>query len=292
MICPNCGDEGGAATDQCPYCGIFYIKWMIRQHRTRKTGGNNRRRPPRRTWGRAWTLALVIGFAAGAAAARYILSGAAPRPNPYARLGAAPSLLRERTKDILRDALIQAKPLDVRLEPVDFTGYFLQGVNSLNLENLKASDARVRPLRPGTAQESKAEDTLPCKCLVAGQWKYFASPPGKAAGAQECWSSIRKLKRDTIWDNPFWEISWEKLVWAPAKKRWAHFTPEEDRAFFARFIAEELDANAEKLDAEQSLREFRAAGKNPALLKIALVTAYRTRLRRAGARYRLEKMEK
>jgi len=99
------------------------------------------------------------------------------------------------------------------------------------------------------------------------------------------------MHRKSKFDFAYWDVFWVKLVWAPQKGRWAYFTRREDRELFRRYIEVRLDDEEEKRDTAESLRLLKEAAKNATLVKMAVLTAYRSRLRRAGARYRLEKME-
>ncbi len=295
MICPKCGHKNDAEDEQCPRCGIFYIKWMISKYRIKKTAGKGLRFAATR-WRRMriWPFALGAGFAGGLTAAWLLLARAPVDTVPYASVKVSATTLREGTERLLKDAQKRAETRGVRLTTADFADYFIQGANSLTLANLKTAAetaSPARPTQPGSRQEHDVRDLSPCKCLAAGRWHYYASPPGDEAGAQECWAMVRTLKRETIWDNVFWDIVWEKLVWAPGKKRWAHFTTKEDQDLFRRFIAVELGESAEREDSEESLKDLRTASGNNALLKRAVIRAYRTRLRRAGALHRLELLE-
>lgn len=295
MICPKCGFNSDTDASQCPKCGIFYIKWMISKYRSKSVERLRgfRLRMPAKLRGRIWPYALAAGFAAGIVVAPWLLTGGPRIENHYAAVKIPKNLFRERTREILEEAKSRAEPYGVRITPTDFQGYFSQGAKSFTLANIRAAEkesGRLRPTHPGTGEETAQDPALNFKCRVAGNWRYFKAAAQAPPDASECWAAVRTLKRKTIWDNPYEEILWNRLVWAAKKESWAYFTRERDQKLFIRHIADTLSKNDEREDLQESKAAARKAGTNRALLKPAILTAYRTRIRRAGARYRLEKL--
>jgi hypothetical protein len=287
MICPKCGFDNKSDEEKCPKCGIFYIRWMIRQF---KQKGVKRLQEKRRLW----PAALVAGFAAGAAAV--ILNTPQPIDSETKRPSLSPplSVIGKQIDPLLEEAVVLAQPYGVRITQADFNAFFTQGFNSFTPSNLREAEkksGRPRPTRPGTTEELNGSETRPIKCLIRGEWRYFSSPPGAQAEAQECWRSERRLRRKTIWDNPYTDVVWNKLAWSPGKNRWAEFTIKHERYLYREFIRRELGDATERADLEESKAKIRTAGKNKSLMKTALVTAFRTRARRLGATYRLESLK-
>jgi len=298
MLCPKCGFDSDTDARQCPKCGIFYIKWMISQYRAKSVEKLRgfRLRMPAKLRGRLWPYALAAGFAVGIVASPWLLTGGPNREaeNHYAAIKVSANLVRKRTADILEDAQNRTEPYGVRITPTDFQGYFSQGANSFTLANLRAAEkesGRPRPTHSGNGEESTQDPDLNFKCRVANHWRYFKAAAQAPPNASECWAAVRTLKRKTIWDNPYEDIRWNRLVWAAKKGSWAYFTREQDRELFIRHIANTLSESNERLDLSESKAAARGAGTNRALLKSAFLTAYRTRLRRAGARYRLQRLK-
>lgn len=300
MLCPNCGQANDEHAHSCSACGIYFIKWMIQQHKRER----EQQRAPAKTRARAprWTLphqfsraalglAIALAFLAGLLAA-WLLKPRAPDPwLVYGPLPVPEGIMLARTERLFGEAKPAAEALGIALDPKELGGFFQQGVDSFRLGNLRqaAADAGVGPARePPAPGDRDAPPERPVACRLGGRWERFAAPPGREA--LECWALDRELKRRYETDWAYWEITRVRLRWVPEKRGWAYFTRAEDRALFAEHIRRRLGTEARAADERESRGVLRDARGNPAVLKAALLTAYRTRLRREGALYRLEKL--
>lgn len=296
MICPKCGQQNDESAHECVSCGIYFIRWMIQQHRRIRTRAGPRGpaplfRFPREFSRGAVAAVFLVGIGAGFTAGRLM-----PAPPPtmwgsYAPVTIPFSAADKGVAGLLAEARANA-PQGLQLPATLLHGYFSQGANSFTAENLRlaAQDAGNAPqvVRILEDEYYKHKKT-PFKCLVDGHWAFFASAPGADAGAQECWA----LGRVSMMDGDFLikPTAWEALQWAPGKARWALFTRDEDKELFRRYIETRLGPDAEAADIEEG-KEIVKNGSDKARQASAALTPYRTRARRAGALYRLRKLGK
>ncbi len=296
MICPKCGQEAQDDLVSCSSCGIIFIKWMIRQHRLRKEEGLGARgselkkillRLPRQFTRRFLAAAVLLSFAAGLLISFLLLRG--PSPESPARISLR--TVEKRTASILEEARAQAKPYGVTVNAADFSDFFKQGFESLNSKNLLAAAAdsgRELSTRLGNLKEDRAHEDRPFKCRLGGVWFFFEESPSRA-GFQECWLMTRRLRPGGKGRAPRWDIQWRKLSWSPERGRWALFTRQEEEELFAAYIESRFGKSAQDADLAAAQKLLQATVPKDEL-KRGLLRAYLTRMRREGARYRLESL--
>lgn len=297
MICPKCGQQAEDDLVSCSNCGIIFIKWMIAQHRLRREEGRGSRasrlkiillRLPRQFSRRVLAAAVLLGLAWGLLASRLLSDRGPISPEP---VRVSLRVIEKRTASILEAARAQARSYGVTVNTADFSGHFKQGFKSLNFENLLAAAAesgRELSTRLGNLKEDRGFQDRPFKCRIDGAWSFFAASPAQAAGIQECWLMTRSFRPGGKGRAPSWTIRWRKLAWAPRKGRWALFTRQQESELFAAYIRSRLGKLAQDEDQAASRKILRSPRIPKSGLKRALLRAYRTRLRREGALYRLE----
>jgi len=133
------------------------------------------------------------------------------------------------------------------------------------------------------------------KCLINGQWVYSEGMPATDDGVGECWS--RRSGRRTEYGGTFTiqymgglGRAWERYVWQPNNRRWAPYGEGDEIGVMQRMIDTEYGFEAENRDREESRKQLEWAGDNRENRKLAIIRAYEARIRREGARYRLESM--
>jgi hypothetical protein len=91
---------------------------------------------------------------------------------------------------------------------------------------------------------------------------------------------------------------WERRIWQPHNKRWAPYPESTGQLIRQYIIEEEYGLEAEWKDRESSTKQIERIEDSPhyqrnarartSFIKQAILEAYKTRVLRAGARYRLE----
>jgi len=288
VICPNCGIENPETSHGCGSCGIIFIKWMIQRHRAsrreaRKPGLGFPRKFSRAALGAAVTAGSLAGIAAG-----WLLHPLVPardaRPASFSG-----SEAKARLAPLLQEIQDRGEPLGVSFGFSDIRPYFDEGFRSLTIPNLVAVAGEEAPERQDSdPMEYTSHKDRPFRCRIDGVWSYHPAPPPDDFGARECWllSRVFRTRKQVV--AVYWDYFWRKLQWAPEKGRWAVFTREQERRLFAAYIEAHLGDDARRRDEESSQTLLRRGGSDRQALKEAVLTAYRSSVRREGALLTLE----
>jgi hypothetical protein len=139
------------------------------------------------------------------------------------------------------------------------------------------------------------------KCLQDGRWIYLDHMPA-TDGISECWHRQSGQRRhDTgsmvIHYGNSWIDRWERWVWQPSNVRWAPYSEHDEQRILQQMIDTEYGYEAIDRDRERSQADLERALANTSLrepyrsqhIKQAILTGYRTRIEREGARWRLER---
>ena len=139
------------------------------------------------------------------------------------------------------------------------------------------------------------------RCVEHGRCVYTDRMPPKTDAIGECWQRVYGSRQHstgtmTIHYGSGWLDSWERRVWQTWNRRWAPYSAHDELRIMQYVIDTEYGGEAAQRDRHQSRKELDRALSNVSLkepyrtshIKQAILTAYRTRIEREGARYRLE----
>jgi hypothetical protein len=139
------------------------------------------------------------------------------------------------------------------------------------------------------------------RCLEHGRWVYTDRMRPKSDVIGECWQRAHGSRQQstgtmTIHYGNGWLDGWEHRVWQTRNRRWAPYSEHDELRIMQYVIDTEYGGDAAQRDRDQSRKELERALLNVSLkepyrtshIKQAILTAYRTRIEREGARYRLE----
>jgi len=228
--------------------------------------------------------AMVIGIIAGMQAGRSSVDRTPNAEEAAFKKAATVSLV-----DILSDSARRGYAFGVTINERDLHGFMLQGMDSFSIGNLR-TEARMAgegpPLEIISYSKYKEFKRTPYRCVLEGELRYYTYLGKEHAKASECWAmsteSRLKNKQKVLY------YIWERLQWVKSKQQWGLFDPAQERRFYEAYINRHYSSEAEYLDIIESNLRFQKAGEDKTLKRTALAAAYRTRVRRAGALYRLE----
>lgn len=290
MKCPKCGAKNSEHSEQCEACGIFFIKWLIAQHKRDEKKLREQDKKRFRGW-KEWPLraivftALAAGVGAGLWAGRHGGTEISARKaeREFVRLSEVP------LESVLEAAASMGERYGASLSERDLRGFVLQGMDSFSLGNLR-EEAKLRgkapPIQDIPQTDYKEFKRTPYRCVLGGKVGYYTFLGKELEPASECWA----IGTEGRIENKLMVVYyfWEKLQWVPEKRQWALFTKAQERYLYRAFIDRIFDGKAEARDLEEAKDLFSVAGGDRGKLRTALTTAFRTRARRVGAEYRLE----
>jgi hypothetical protein len=211
-----------------------------------------------------------------------------------------------RLEGILREINAEAEAYGVTVSLEDLRSGFERGAEPPNAA-LVASRAKDAGLSPPAVEEfsgsveNELSQSIGAKCWIDGEWRYRRELPdsGPEEGVTDCWKrqygQNRTIAGDWMLVNSSWQPRWEHYTWQPNNRRWAAYTEDEERRVLETLIDEKYGTDAEQEDREYSRRSIESIERRPAApeyqasnLKGAILSAYRTRVMREGALYRVE----
>jgi hypothetical protein len=292
--CPKCGALNPDKSERCSSCEIFFIKWLIAQHKRdveelEKNAEAPRKRKPFQA--PEWVYRVAVLGALGAGVFFGLRAGGdvdSPVPatdgeREFKRHAEVP------LDDVIADAAALGKRYGASIAERDLRTFVLQGMDSYRLPNLRKEAARLGrdPEKQDIPQNRYFEfKRTPYRCVVSGETGHYTYLGKEIEGASECWA----MGTEGRIENKLMVVYyfWERLQWVPEKGQWALFTREQERYLYGQFIERTFDERAERIDLEESKALFATAGGDAGKRKNALAAAFRTRARRAGALFRLE----
>lgn len=294
VICPKCGHKNVKTAHACTACGIIFIKWLIQQYRADRSPKKARSSfgLPRTFSRTVFAAGVLAGLAAGAALSHFLAA-----PHPSRSVGASSDngvslpAIERRTDAIVEEARALGREHGVALTAWDFTSPFRQGYEAFNEKNLSAvarkSGAPVPVLRIQASQYMERLET-PFRCRSEGPWTYHKRPPGGPERPPECWGLLKRQRGGSRDHTIIWETFWQRYSWISELERWALFSPNEEQRLFRRYISDHLGPEAVREDVSHSEKGVREAGGDKALIRKSVIRAFKTRLLREGALYRLD----
>jgi hypothetical protein len=140
------------------------------------------------------------------------------------------------------------------------------------------------------------------RCSINGKWVYDVAMPesGPDEGVTECWHRPWGRKSSLMVNAIAFTSApmsrWERYTWQPRNRRWAPYSEADEGRILEHIIDKEYGYDAESKDRENASEQIRMIEDRPAPneysqkenLKWAVLGAYRSRVIREGALYRIE----
>ena len=218
-----------------------------------------------------------------------------------------------RLEPILRQIQQEAGAEGVTVSLNNLRHWFEKGAKRLHpaVAKHRASEVGLPPLEARRFDEADRERTksqggvVATKCSIDAKRVYSHSLPRKGPdeGVTECWKRQygNRTDRGSSFETTFigtWLDWWERYTWQPHNRRWAPYSESDDYRIMEHVIDTEYGFDAQAKDREESRERFASLRANSYLendrrmrndfAMIAVLVAYRTRIIREGALYRLQ----
>lgn len=309
--CPNCAAPRPPEADSCPGCGVVYAKWKPREERI--SAAPTTKVSPAGGTGLAG--GLLLAAVAGAILWQMrpqkssvdapVASEAAP-PEAVASASAAAPPQQAAQQSLLDELNAELSAHGTRASLDDIKWEFDRARQPLSEAVLRWHGTQAglpAPERRAFDTQDKAEaGGSSVKCVVNGKSAYGETFVEPGQGASECWRRAvgeRTISRD--FNASLVQIGakldfWDRYVWQTNTKRWAPCDEACESTVLLRLISTDYGSEAESKDREESRKMLERERSNPRStelgVKQALLRAYQSRVKRAGAQQRLDELNR